>query len=362
MIKGVVRLILGGNMKLRKLAALVLAGVLCLTTLVGCGAKSSDTIATFGNEKVSFGVANFVIKYQKASVDDMYALYANMYGVDSLWSMDMTGSGSTTEATFKSEAMNMLHEMYTLKAHMADYGVELTEEENAKIKEVATAFLAANSQEALEELGATEELVIEVLTLYTIQAKMFDVMTADVDREVSDEEANMRGFSMIEIDLTGHNNDESQWVEYTEDELKSIKADALAMKVELASKSLEDVAKEHNYEVVSNAYHKADTSMDEVWLKALNGLAEGEVSDLVETESALYFFRIDKEVDEAATESNRANIIAEREYAAYEAAVGKLQENDGWKVDSALLNEIDFRNSFTIYEESTENVDGTESN
>ena len=100
MIKGVVRLILGGNMKLKRLAALVLAGVLCLTTLVGCGAKSSDTIATLGNEKVSFGVANFVIKYQKASVDDMYALYASMYGVDSLWSMDMTGSGSTTEATF----------------------------------------------------------------------------------------------------------------------------------------------------------------------------------------------------------------------------------------------------------------------
>ena len=111
-------------MKLKRLAALVLTGVIGLTTLFGCGANAEDTIATLGEEKVSFGVANFLLKYQKASVDDMYAMYASMYGVDSLWSMDMTGSGSTTEAQFKAEAMNMLHEMYTVKAHMADYGVK----------------------------------------------------------------------------------------------------------------------------------------------------------------------------------------------------------------------------------------------
>lgn len=356
------RLVLGGNMKLRRLAALVLAGVLCLTTLVGCGsgAKASDTIATLGNEKVSFGVANFIIKYQKASVDDMYATYATMYGVDSLWSMDMTGSGSTTEAQFKAEAMNMLHEMYTVKAHMADYGVELTEEEKAEITKAAKAFLAANTKEALEELGATEEIVTEVLTLYTIQAKMFEAMTADVDTVVSDEEANMRGFSMIEIDLTGHNDENSQWVEYTEEEIAAIKNKVLGMELDLKVKSMEDVAKENNYEVVSDAYHREDKAMNATWITALNALAEGEVSDRVETDSAIYFFRIDKDVDEAATEQNRQTIIAEREYTAYEEAVKKLQENDGWKVETKLLNEIDFRNSFTIYPE-TESVEGTES-
>lgn len=363
MIKGVLRLVLGGNMKLRRLAALVLAGVLCLTTLVGCGAKSSNTIATLGNENVSYGVANFIVKYQKASVDDMYAMYATMYGVDSMWNLDMTGSGSTTEAQFKAEAMNLIHEMYALKAHMADYGVEITDAEKAKIKEVANAFLAANSKEAIEELGATEEIVIEVLTLYTIQAKMFEAMTVDVDRNVSDEEANMRGYSMIHIDLSGHYDDASQWVKYTEEEIADIKSKALGMNLDLKVKSMEDVAKEQGYNVTTDAYHKEDLSMDKTLLAELNKLAEGEISEMIETDTALYFLRIDADVDEEATEQNRQSILAEREYAAYEEAVKALMENDGWKVDNAVLNEIDFHNNFTLYEttESTESVDGTES-
>ena len=70
MIKGVVRLILGGNMKLKRLAALVLTGALCLTTLFGCGSdavSAEETIATLGEETVSYGVANFLVKYQKSS-------------------------------------------------------------------------------------------------------------------------------------------------------------------------------------------------------------------------------------------------------------------------------------------------------
>ena len=174
-------------MKLKKLAALILSGALCLTALTGCGAKAEDTIATLGNENVTYGVANFLVKYQKATVDDMYSMYAGYYGVESLWDMDMSGSGSTTEEEFKASAMDLLHDMYTLKAHMADYGVELTAEDEAAIAEAANAFLAANTEEAIKEFGATEEIVTELLTLYTIQGKMYDAIIADTDREVSDE-------------------------------------------------------------------------------------------------------------------------------------------------------------------------------
>ena len=203
MIKGVVRLVLGGNMKLKRLAALALSGVICFTTLFGCGANAQDTIATLGEENVNFGVANFLVKYQKASVDDYYALYASMYGVESLWDVDTSGSGSTTEQEFKASAMKLLHDMYTLKAHMADYGVEITAEDEAAIKEAANAFLAANSAEAIEEFGANEEIVAELLTLYTIQAKMFQAIVVDADHEVSDEDANMRGYSMIFVSTAG---------------------------------------------------------------------------------------------------------------------------------------------------------------
>lgn len=365
MIKGVVRLVLGGNMKLKRLAALALTGVIGFTTLFGCGANAEDTIATLGEEKVSFGVANFLTKYQKSTVDDVYTMYASMYGVDSMWDIDASGSGSTTEEEFKTSAMELLHDMYTLKAHMADYGVEITAEDEAAIKEAANAFLAANSAEAIEEFGATEEIVTELLNLYTIQAKMFQAIIVDTDRVVSDEDANMRGYSMIQIDLSGHYNDEDQWVKYTEEELADIKSAALKMDLDLNVKSMEDVAKEHGHTVTTNAYHKEDLSMDTTLLGALNGLKEGEVSDMIETDTALYFVRIDADVDEKATEEKRDSIIAERENKLYQDVLTKWQENDGWDVNESLVDEIEFHNVFTIYEETeeaSENVDSTESN
>lgn len=172
-------------MKLKKLAALALAGVLCLTTFAGCGANADETAATLGDQQVSAGVVNFICKYQKASMDDMYI---SSFGED-IWEQDLYGNGTTLEEDFKDSVMTSLHDLYTLKAHMTDYNVEITEEDEAAIKKAAQAFIATNSEEAIKEFGASEEIVTEVLKLYTIQAKMYNAIVVNTDRNVSDEEA-----------------------------------------------------------------------------------------------------------------------------------------------------------------------------
>ena len=106
-------------MKLKKLAALVLGGVICLSALTGCGMDANKTVATLGEETVSVGIANFLCKYQKAQMDDLYMPY---YGQD-MWSADLYGTGVTMEDDMKDSVMTSLHELYTTKAHMADYNV-----------------------------------------------------------------------------------------------------------------------------------------------------------------------------------------------------------------------------------------------
>ena len=155
MIKGVLCLDLGGNMKLKRLAALVLAGAMCLTSLVGCGVKPDETAATLGETKVTAGLVNFVCKYQKATIDDTYVAY---FGED-FWKQDMYGYGTTMEEDLKTSVVNSLHELYSVKAHMADYKVELTDTEKAAITKAAQAFIAANSAEALEEMGAIADIL-----------------------------------------------------------------------------------------------------------------------------------------------------------------------------------------------------------
>ena len=132
------------------------------------------------------------------------------------------------------------------------------------------------------------------------------------------------------------------------------------MQEQLLGKSLETVAEEFGYEVTSSAYAKDDTSLDETLLTVMNDLKEGDVSKVIETETALYFVRIDADTDEVATEANRQSIIAEREAVLYEEVLNAWQENDGWTVDESVVAKIDFHNVFTQIE-TTEDVEDTES-
>ena len=341
-------LVLGGIMSIKKMTALLLAGVLCLSALTGCGAKPEDTVATLGEETVTYELANFLCKYQKSTVDDMYVIYGMT------WDTDLYGSGVTMEEEFKDSAMDLLHDLYTLKAHMADYGVEVTAEDEAAITAAAEAFLAANSAEALEEFGASQEVVEELLALYTIQAKMYNSIIEDTDREVSDEEANMRGYSMIMINTAGKYDESYTYVEYTDAEVAVLKETANHMAKLLESNSFEDAAKEAGLEISSGAYEKDDATLNKDVLAALDALKEGEVSKMIETESAIYFVKIDKDTDEEATEANRASIIAEREAALYELVLTDLQAEDGWKVNQSVVDSIEFHNVFTHTEKTTE--------
>ena len=344
-------------MRLKKLAAFVLAGALCLTSFVGCGVNPDETAATLGEQNVSAGLVNFICKYQKATIDDTYVAY---FGED-FWDQDLYGYGTTMEEDLKSSVMDSIHDLYTLKAHMADYNVEITAEDEAAIKQAVQAFLAANTEEALDEMGATEAIVTEALTLYTIQAKMYDGIIAGADRNVSDEEANMRGITLVQIGIEGEYNDEGSYVKYTEEQIKALKATAQKIVAEASSVGLETAAKNYSYTAEDTAYNKNDTTLDKTLLAALNGLQVGETSNVIETTTAVYVARVDEEVDAEATEENREAIIAERESALYDETLTAWQKEDGWTVNDSVLEKIDFHNILTQKVESTETEDTTES-
>lgn len=350
-------------MRLKRLAALVLAGAMCLTSLVGCGVKPEETAATLGEEKVSAGLVNLICKYQKANADDTYIGY---FGED-FWQKDMYGYGSTMEESVKTSLMNELHELFTVKAHAAEYKVELTADEKAAITKAAQAFMAANSEAAIKEMGATEELVVEMLTLYTIQAKAYDAIVVGADHEVKDEDANMRGITLVEINIDGKYNDKGTYVKYTEDEIKGLKLTAQKIANEAETVGLEKAAKDNKYATEDTAYNKNDKTIDATLLKALNELKVGETSKLIETKSALYIAKIDEDVDKKATEENRESIIKDRESKFYSEKIKEWQKDDGWKVNESVVEKIEFHHiltkkdpNATSTEKNTEKTESTE--
>jgi foldase protein PrsA len=132
-------------MKRKKLAAFCLAGAIAASMLTGCSINKNATAATFSDgTTVSMGVVNFAMRYRQAALDEVYRMY---FG-DDVW--------STYEDTMKSSVMDDFHELYTLKNHMADYSVSLTDEETQAIADAAKAFVDANDAAMLKEIGADE--------------------------------------------------------------------------------------------------------------------------------------------------------------------------------------------------------------
>lgn len=336
-------------MRVKRLAAVLMAGTLLVSSMTGCGMNKDAAVATMKDQEVSLGLANFYCKFQQASYEDMYKSILGASTEGSIWEKDLSGSGTTMADNMKDSVMEELHAMYTLKAHMADYKVELTDEDNKAIDNAVEDFIAANSQEALKEMGADVETVTELLSLYTIQQKMTDAIGAEADTNVSDEEANMRGYSMVTISSTDSTDESGDETEDTDEEKAQLKSKAEKMQEDLLAEgaTLESAAEANGYEVKTGTYAKDDSTLDDTVKAALDGLKEGETSSMIETESAYYFVRVDKETDEEATEQNRKSIISTRKNDHYNEVLSGWQENDDWKVDDKKLEQISFKNSLT---------------
>ena len=353
----------GGTMKAKKVTAIILAGAICAAAFTGCGINTGATAASMKNQTVTMGMANFTCRYQQANVEDYYKSMMGAKSSSELWSKDLYGNGTTMEDTMKDSVMEQLHEMYTLQAHMKDYDVSVTKDEKAAIKRAAQQFISDNSSEALKEMTADEDTVEELLTLYTIRSKMQKAIEAEADTNVTDEEANERGYTMMTISTTSHQDDSGNTVEYTDDEKKQLKE--TANKIEDAvknGKTLEDAAKDEDQQTTTGAYASDDSTLDTSVKKALDDLKEGETSDVIETDSALYIVRLDSETDKDATEKNRQNIIDKRKSDHYNEVLEGWQKKDGWKVNKKNVAKISFKNSLTQQDPnaSTETQTSTE--
>lgn len=180
--------------------ALTCAVCLSAAALGGCAKKAeAKAIYTFNDKEVDPALTNFLLRYQEAQFDDMYGdMFAQYYGGQNVWDMDMSGSGEPYSETFKAQFGTTLEQLLLAEEHASDYDAELTDEEKSKISAAADSFLSANDETVLNTMSASRAVVERALTLYTIQAKVEKGMTADVDTKVTDEEAAQRKVSYIE--------------------------------------------------------------------------------------------------------------------------------------------------------------------
>ena len=339
-------------MNTKKFTALLLSGVMAASVLAGCGGIDKDAVvATLDGQEIKLGVANFAARLQQAQYDDFYTAY---FGED-VWNSDRYGNGTTMQDNLKDSVIGSIEDMYVLKNHMDDYGVALSEEDQTAIKTTAAEFMSVNTDDALEAMGATEDIVKEYLTLVTIQTRMREAIIVDADTNVSDEEANTSDYSYVVISKTSYKDADGNTVDYTDEEKADLADTVKKFQSAATTVTLEDAADEFGYTVSTGSFASDNTTLDADVLAALQGLTEeGQVSDVVETDSSYYVLRLDTITDADKTEQHRQEIIGNRQSELYSKVLQGYKDEAEWVLNEKVWKTVTFDNLFTTTVESTE--------
>ncbi len=343
-------------MKAKRLVALLLAAVLGASTLTACGSNidATKTGATLDGQEISLGFMNFMARYQQAIYDGQFA---SVFGTG-MWGQDMFNDGTDMQTSVKKNVAETVELFYLLEKHMADYKVEITDEELAAMDEAAKKFMEDNSKQAIRQIGATEEYVKEMLRLNTIQAKMRVEMDKEVDTKVSDEEAAQKAISYVNVSTASTTDENGETKEYTEDEKKE-----LEQQMKDFQKSAEDdftaAAENAGYTVSNYYYGEKDESytLDDAVIEAANKLKEGEVSKVISTDSSLYVVRMDSTFDEEKTEEKKETIVQQRKDDHYTEVCDGYKEGVAYELNEDEWSKVKFDELFTIKQTETSEDD-----
>lgn len=333
-----------------------MCAALAMTALTGCASAPNmdDVAATMDGKDITLGEAYFLFRYQQAT-NEMYL--GSLFGDQNMWEQDLTGSGIAYGVTFKEQIMEGLKNMLIAEQHMADYEVEVTEEEKTAITEAAAQFLADNEDEAMKAMGVDQEAVERVLTLYTIQNKMRDAIIADADTEVSDEEAAQKAVSFAYFSTAGETDEEGNKTELTEEEKAEVKKQAEEVIAAVqGGETLEDAVKavDEEMKVSNTTYGKEDTTLNEGIRDAADKLKEGEVAaEPVEASSGYYVVQLTSEFDKEATEEKKEEIVSQRQSDLY-TEVMEGWEPESFEINHEVWDKVAFDVKFTAPEAETE--------
>lgn len=347
----------------------LLAGVWAMAAagLSGC-AKNIDgtaTVAVCNEEEIPMGVASLCTRYEQAQ---LYSFYTQYFGMTDMFdSVADSETGKTYGESMKDDVMQTIKELYVMRQHAEEFGVEISEENRTALEAAAKQFMEENDADDLKEMGVSEADVAELLELYTYQKLMRVAMIADTDREVSDEEAARTTISYVRASLT-EKDDDGNTVALTEDEIAELEdqmqqvlEEALASE-DVAEADLSAIAEEINEDFYASTlkygtYDESDTT-DSAIKEAIADLEDGMMVDHLVTTSDgkyLYVIRLDAFFDEEATAAKKELIISDREDEHYEAELAEWADAADFEVVNKVWKQLKITDSkiYTLKTEET---------
>ena len=346
--------------RIMKYAAAALAAATAVSTLGGCEQLEKkapeDTVA------VSFGDTNIMLDEVTYMIRSMEYTYESYFG-SNICGNDMgDGSGMTVGDYIKQMSLSQLRQTLVLNEYAKKNGIELSDDQKAKVDE-AIEKLQTDSEDYLEAVGATDELIEKTYTENAIANLVYMDLVADVDTTVGDDEFLRKKIAYVkltpseltettaadeattEVSSDEDSSEEASSIENTEAESESASKDVTTSTEEASSEnastdaasteavSTEEASSENVSELSSEASTEDSTEIETLSEEeqerqdAMNDAADKILKEFEEGNDAADFIS-DYQNDSHFTATNSEISISEDGTAVYNAAAWALATDE----------------------------------
>ena len=341
--------------RIMKYAAAALVAATAVSTLGGCEQLEKkapeDTVA------VSFGDTNIMLDEITYMIRSMEYTYESYFG-SNICGNDMgDGSGMTVGDYIKQMSLSQLRQTLVLNEYAKKNGIELSDDQKAKVDE-AIEKLQTESEDYLEAVGATDELIEKTYTENAIANLVYMDLVADVDTTVGDDEFLRKKIAYVkltpseltettaadeattEVSSDEDSSEEASSIENTEAESESVSKDVTTSTEEASSEkaSTEAVstgeASSENVSKLSSEASTEDSTEAETLSEeeqerqdAMNDAADKILKEFEEGNDAADFIS-DYQNDSHFTATNSEISISEDGTAVYNAAAWALATDE----------------------------------
>lgn len=336
----------------------LLAGLISLLLLSGC--KEGDTkivlYTGFGRNEV------FRIEQTSCSLPELMVYltttgcrYEKVYG-ERIWETKL--EGITLEDNVKEMVLAQISQIKAMTLLAEKEQVELTREEEEKIKEAAQAYYSGLNKREIEAMGVSRDTIRQLYRDYALANKVYDYLIRDVNPEVSDDEA--RTITVEHILLKTYTLD-------AEGRKQEFSAGEKQKTYELACEIWEQAVEGKDFNLLVDTYNEDTQSqysfrkgqMNENFEEAAFNLGKGEISEVVETEYGYHIIRCITTFNQEETDANKIQIVEEKRkevfnerYSAFVEGLTKAMNTSLWeKVRLIHDEEVETTDFFEIYEE-----------
>lgn len=341
--------------RIMKYAAAALVAATAVSTLGGCEQLEKkapeDTVA------VSFGDTNIMLDEVTYMIRSMEYTYESYFG-SNICGNDMgDGSGMTVGDYIKQMSLSQLRQTLVLNEYAKKNGIELSDDQKAKLDE-AIEKLQTESEDYLEAVGATDELIEKTYTENAIANLVYMDLVADVDTTVGDDEFLRKKIAYVkltpseltettaadeattEVSSDEDSSEEASSIENTEAESESVSKDVTTSTEEASSEkasteavSTGEASSENVSKLSSEASTEDSTEVETLSEEeqerqdAMNDAADKILKEFEEGNDAADFIS-DYQNDSHFTATNSEISISEDGTAVYNAAAWALATDE----------------------------------